>query len=225
MREVVRCLGICSLVGLGAWSCGSDTDSESDGPVSGMCDGDLGVQLDADGEPTDAPVGIEGCSGEVVHRYAAPSCIAEPEIACVWGDGCDEVGGGGCPAGEACADDPYLGGCHCITPCMGDDDCNADEFCLCPFEGVGGVGPGYGLDNGVRHCVPAGCRTDADCAPYRCGIVIGDCGGVKGTRCHTALDECEGTEQCSGHDNFDPRCGYDEDAAHWACSTYAECEN
>jgi len=203
----------------------TDSDDEWPGPGSGGCDGVDVMQLLADGNVSDVPVGIERCDGEIIHRYGNPSCIAEPEILCTDDDGClDYAVDGGCPPGDACADSVLLGGCHCITPCVTDDGCDSDEICLCPFEGWNGAGPGYSINNSVRQCIPAGCRTDADCAPYRCGIVIGDCGGLASAQCHTEFDECEGADQCSGADNFSPRCSFDPSSTKWTCNTYAECD-
>jgi hypothetical protein len=198
----------------------TDADTDWDGPGSGMCDGLVVMQELGDGGLSDAPVGIEQCAGEVNHRYDDPACIAEPEIDCSNEWGCNEADGG-CPSGEACTEDLVGDGCTCITPCTSDDDCDPGELCLCPFGGVTGVGSFHS----VRHCIPAGCRTDADCAPYRCGIEIGECGGLAGAYCHTALDECEGPEQCGdGTELEPPRCDYDVESARWICGFIEICE-
>jgi hypothetical protein len=197
----------------------ADTDTESGwgGPGSGMCDGVLGVQLLADGGASDTPLGIERCPGDIFHRYDNPTCLAASEIECTLSEDC----GGDCPPGDVCSDYNY-GECACITPCASDDDCDPGEICLCRSTGMGTVGPGYGVANVVQHCVPAGCRTDADCAPYRCGVAIGSCGGVIGTQCHTAIDACEGADQCTaaGYD----LCDLDFELESWFCDGYSDCD-
>jgi hypothetical protein len=200
----------------------ASTDTEWPGPGDGMCDGLVVMQDLGDGGVSDAPVGIELCDGDIIHRYDDPSCIAEPEIDCSldWGCGAPD---GECPPGYACTDIILGDSCSCIIPCTSDDDCDPGNLCLCPFgpmEGLGSSG-----SHGVRHCFPAECRTDADCAPYRCGIEIDDCGGLAGAHCHTALDECEGPEQCGGGTELEPpRCDYDEDSARWICGFIEICE-
>jgi hypothetical protein len=201
----------------------SPVDTDWTGPGSGMCDGQLGMQLAISGDVSDVPVGIERCGGASFHRYDNPSCIAETEIECSSPDGCEEVDGG-CPPGDACADEPASGGCECVTPCMGDDDCDAGEICLCTFGGLGDVASGP-VDNGVRRCIPAGCRTDSDCAPYRCGIVIVGCAGVTRAECHSALDECEGADECPNDPECDqPMCGFSVPSDQWICAYWPECD-
>ena len=199
----------------------ASTDTEWPGPGSGMCDGVDVMQLLADGGVSDAPTGIERCPQDIVHRYDDPACIAEPEIQCSSEEGCGNVDGD-CPPGEACTDNIVGDGCDCITPCMSDDDCDPGEICLCPFEALA-ASELFHFSNGVRQCVPASCRTDADCGAYRCGIEIGECGGFE-AHCHTELDECEGTNMCDGTELEPPRCDYDEESARWACDQFATCE-
>jgi hypothetical protein len=200
----------------------SPVDTEWTGPGSGMCDGVDGMQPAGDGGVSSVSVGIEGCLGGFFHRYDNPACAAETDIHCTlpYGD-CDEVDGG-CPPGEACAND--LWGCVCVTPCMNDDDCDPGEICLCAFTAPGGLVP-VSVSNGARRCIPADCRTDADCAPYRCGIAIGACGGVAGARCHTALDGCEGSDPCPDPYCSGPaHCYFNTSSEKWICAEWPDCD-
>lgn len=95
--------------------------------------------------------------------------------------------------------------------CFKDEDCAANEVCLCD-----------GSSGGGNTCVPADCHVDADCGGGRsCSPTFGTCGhyfGFVGYRCHTAADTCTVDSDCTAPGY----CAYDEVTAHWACST-AEC--
>jgi len=75
-----------------------------------------------------------------------------------------------CPRPQACGASP------CNVGCTNDEDCAADERCLC--------------DAVMNNCVEARCRSDADCATgFLC---ITDAQGT--FACQTADDEC--TTRC-----------------------------
>lgn len=68
----------------------------------------------------------------------------------------------------------------CAYGCVTDSECSANELCLC--------------GDPVGHCVPASCRTDADCAPpFVCGDyepIDSECGNRDAFACQTERDEC-----------------------------------
>jgi hypothetical protein len=97
--------------------------------------------------------------------------------------------------------------CECITPCASDADCADGEACLCEEA-----------QTWITRCLPADCRTDADCGGYECGVSTDECYEANRLACRTADDVCHGFAQCE--DGY--LCGDLGDS--WGCILSADCE-
>lgn len=89
--------------------------------------------------------------------------------------------------GSFCARLSYLtASTGCLTRCDSDSECADNELCLCG---------GYG----VSVCVPASCRSDADCDDgYHCAQEPNcDMNGLGKFSCQKAEDECFSSDDCS----------------------------
>ncbi len=174
----------------------SVTSSTWPGPGGGRCEFGAEVQMTVGIEPVG--IGVERCPDGSYHRYQAVDCGPIPEVTEIP----EEAFGlcADCPEGEVCLMSGWTLP-SCFHLCSSDDDCPADEACLCRFE-VPSVSSTYGTRNPYSQCVPAECRTDADCAPYRCGLVPGGCGDAAGLKCHSEQDRCEGPKQCPPDDSY-----------------------
>jgi len=189
-----------------------------------MCEvGAEGVQYYGDGGVLEAPLGIERCQDGSLHRFEAVACMEEYEAPPC--DTCNEVDGG-CPEGEVCHfADSWDTGCFCMRPCVSDDDCESDQLCLCPLRGLGDAVYGS-IRSSLQRCVPASCRTDADCGGYRCGVDYDDCGVIHEIRCRGPEDECEGYKDCpqfydeTFDECVDPSCEFHPGLSIWQCLWY-----
>lgn len=104
--------------------------------------------------------------------------------------------------------------------CLVDNDCGPNALCECGHDATTEGG-------GVHHCVPAECRTDADCGSQACSPSIGLCmrGYSSGKYyCHTVLDECRQDSDCPrprsskrAYGPVDVRCGYSTATRRWVC--------
>ena len=187
------------------------------GPGEGRCEGGRALLIE-DGSRIN---GIEACPDQSLHRYEAVNCGPIPNYAGIGPDAF--ISCGECSDGEICLPTGFINP-RCEHLCSSDVDCSEDEVCLCAFAEAGGR---YGFSNLYSKCVPAACRTDADCAPYRCGIVISRCGAAIRLDCHTEDDDCEGTRQCPDSDYaFYPLCSTVniKDSPRWMCTTDALCD-
>ncbi len=150
------------------------------------------------------PGGENGCDGEELH-------IA----------GCDQLAGYEvCPneaihrhtAGIPCDD---LGLCDPLFSCHVDEDCGPNMACVCELSWDDDHDP-RPIDR-ITSCVPANCRSDADCAfGMRCAL-DSECGYATGLYCHTPEDGCEGDADCPA------RCSYSSDDR-WFCVGGVFCE-
>ncbi len=100
--------------------------------------------------------------------------------------------------------------------CFEDSDCGATSACEC--EGS--------FRSDANSCLPANCRTDADCATGFCSPTLGSCGDYTGTvgwYCHTCEDECVDDDDCAtGRDAGifgRPYCAFDPTRGRWACQS------
>lgn len=162
--------------------------------------------------------GLELCPDGLVHRHTAVECVHPTTFgeACkapkTCNQPCDDFGDGLCTN--------YVQGCNCEYPCATDADCAADAACLCQ----GGLPLGGGQTHyyvGWTECVRAACHTDADCAPFLCGLSPGICGNgmVDGLFCHTPEDECLSTSDCGDG----TQCGFEAAEKRWKCIALADC--
>jgi hypothetical protein len=166
------------------------------GPVVGCADSprypcENPTPQEIDGED----VGIAECDNGVIARVAAKSCriIARPDYECPRTDAervspcrtdadCSDILHGRCNAG------PYFGPtpCVCERGCAEDSDCQPDQVCEC--------------GSGVGQCVPANCRTSADCANGECArytykqCIDGE--ALIGYACQTPADTCATNDEC-----------------------------
>jgi hypothetical protein len=148
-------------------------------------------------------------------RTAAVACQTDPRThvgACEVTDAASECAeDADCGAGRFCgADGP---GCACYDPCIDDDDCGVGNACLCAVE----VYADTTHTLGINTCVPAECRTGADCTSGTCGVALDACGEVVGLQCRAANDACRDDADCDGG-----RCAWDGSA--FACAAEGACE-
>jgi hypothetical protein len=163
--------------------------------------GDVGTMLhDASTEQHDASTEQRDASTELAppsqHRAVASACPNAPVP----------------PSSDATAPAPS---------CSRDDDCTTGFACACDLR----CDPARAFAP-ASVCVPAGCRTDADCGPGGfCSLSFvpasGSCSGtlngaVTGTFCHTPSDECTNDSDCAENAPFN-LCLYGL-VQHWICS-------
>jgi len=165
--------------------------------------------------------GLERCPDGQVYRPTAASCVhplaldpcGDPGL-CM--ETCEELGAGLCNT-------LFTDFCACQYPCEVDGDCAPNAACLCA-SGVAVEG-GYEGYVPFSQCVPAGCRTDADCGEFRCALSPGICGWgtLTGLFCRTPDDECAAEQDCvdAGLGNL---CQFAPDQQRWVCTEQAFCE-
>jgi hypothetical protein len=74
--------------------------------------------------------------------------------------------------------------------CLEDDDCDAESACVAVAlfrAGTTSLG---------TECVPASCRSAADCDSGECGVSINSVDGRVDLSCRSPDDECRTTSQC-----------------------------
>lgn len=165
--------------------------------------------------------GLEICPDGQIHRHTAVECLDPlPIQECPANEcpgPCDELGDGLCNT-------VYQGYCTCEYPCTTDADCKPGAACLCAGGQPTGGG-GYNHFIGRTQCVPADCRTDADCGEFLCALSPGVCGygGVLGLFCHTAEDDCVGNQDCYDQ-QLGNLCLFEAAEQRWKCTVMFECE-
>lgn len=176
-------------------------------------------------DPCDQLAGYESCPDGSVHRHTQVACnVREVYDPCVdWDDlssckedaHCVDFASGFCEQAWL-----FDGGrCECVYPCTTDDECGPGGACVCPLRGPTDFELGLAYQR-VAACMPANCRTDADCPGTRCAVSVGGCYDVEGLYCHTPEDECEGHADCPGGG----RCAYSTDMGRWICDNFSFCE-
>jgi hypothetical protein len=171
--------------------------------------------------PGTDPSGLIACADESIHRVRAEQCLHPlPVNRASHCDGfypdfdvvCDSFE----PDGGHCT------GVECYEPygCEQDTDCNDAEVCVCASGVRASDEDGFLSVQSLSICVPADCKTDADCGDQECGAIEHDCGGtIVGFACRTPEDECHGPGECAGG-----LCNYDESRGRWLCGEYSACE-
>ncbi len=204
--------------GTGGTGATSSTSSTSGGHVEGCPGGKPLFQL----PELVVDEGLEWCPDGQIHRHTAVECVHPLDTkACADPKQCMEP----CDAfGEGVCNKKYGEFCTCQYPCLGDADCPADAACLC-HGGLPVDGGGYNHYVQSSECVRAGCRTDAECAPFLCALSPGICGygTVDGLFCHTAEDECVGDQDCVDQ-QLGNLCQFTADQQRWTCTEMALCE-
>ncbi len=163
-----------------------------------------------DGEALTGPDGSETglvlCGeSDDVYRVGPASCAASVP-SCTFATGCD--GNADCGVGEVCTDMPG-GDCLCVLPCTTDDDCAADEMCLCE---TGALSP-------FSRCMDTTCRSTDDCPSGACALARDLCFDADSFECRRPGDPCTSNTDC-GAPLF---CGFDRGAGGWYCEDQAEC--
>jgi hypothetical protein len=192
-------LGVSVLLGL----CGCEPDDARDGPggEGPTSDGDESAASEASlacvGPDRPLAGGVYECS-EPSHQHQKELAVCERSP----GTACEDPGLGDseCSTDQDCGFAlcrQYAVGCFCVPTCSVAEDCGPGRTCYCG-GGTGGFG----------RCVPANCRTDADCDGSLCAVSEDACG--QGLYCTTAADECERSTTSP--------CTYDVDAGKWVAS-------
>ena len=165
--------------------------------------------------------GMERCPDGQVHRFEAAQCLHHLEIkecpADECGGPCDQLGDGVC-------NELFVDSCFCHYPCTSDADCLPGAACLCA-AGIPSGGGGYEGLVAISECVPANCRTDADCGEFLCALSPSLCGyGFNdGLFCHTADDECVDGQDCVDQ-QLGNLCVFEAAEQRWVCTEAAMCE-
>jgi len=161
--------------------------------------------------------GLEACAGRV-HRIEAVECAPNRDYpactdnlpssyTCLYDSDCTDQSGGYC----------YGSGysCDCIYTCTTDDDCGPGQACVCDSTNTNYIG----LFTILNRCVPAGCRTDADCGGTTCGLSIDVCKDVRNLACHGPDDTCSSDLDCGPEST----CTFHEEVGAWTCDEPATC--
>lgn len=191
------------------------------------------MQVDTAGESTGAESGFVYCftldrEDGTFLREAGPTVVTDRLVAieeCVpstaYTEECQTDGD--CRRNEVCGATIFGYGmnCVCYATCLSDDDCETGTACV-PRAAVQG-------DDWSRFlhfqnlCLPAGCRSDADCGGGECRASPDSCQlGVTELACSTPADECTRDEDCTAlvaQEN--EYCSFDGEA--WVCRDYAVC--
>jgi hypothetical protein len=146
--------------------------------------------------------------------YPADIVVASPEPCEGRGRGELSDGAGRCSSNADCpanAECSPSGLCHNRPECENDSECGSEEACAC--SGV--VVQRQSGIVGFNQCVPAQCRSSADCAGYSCAASASDiCGPLDGYYCHSDSDECFRNSDCETTGSL---CAYDGGMRSWRC--------
>jgi len=157
------------------------------------------------GPPSSPPAGSRPSAATCPRTGVPPAPDAAPLLSC--------------NTDADCMVDAANTGPHCVEHACGVDQCLADSECpsnqLCVCATMAGVG----LAARYSECVPAACRTDADCgAGNYCVASRGTCGSVEGYNCtsnrDTCVDPAKDCTACGGN-----ICVYEPVVGHFVCGT------
>lgn len=184
---------------------GASTGGETTGGETTDGEGPLGLATCTNPE-VDATTGTTNCAEGYTFRETAMACTSRANDSPPNADvappacstDCSEVPNGFCAPGAG-----FFSGPQCKSGCLNDSECPDGTLCAC--SELGGS------------CVPASCRTDADCQGLlHCLLEFGPCG--EGTwKCQSPEDECVSSQECGGAPcfNFGP--------GHRTCVTGVAC--
>jgi hypothetical protein len=208
------------LVPVAVTACGGDDDGEPQRvPFELECEDPVAIMQPG----SDQESGFVTCGDGFVHRAEAVTCVIPeapetcsnpggPTDTCTTSAECDDRPNG------ACLDDPsQVEGCGCVYGCETDADCAQGEVCAC-------AGPAQDWPR----CVPAGCRSDADCDGL-CGFSVAEdgCGGPSyELACLDEASECRVTcsEEEGCYENVEvPPC--EVVSGEWTCNVEDLCED
>ena len=85
--------------------------------------------------------------------------------------------------------------------CAADADCGSTIACACAAGFSFDEGGGYHSFLTAGTCLPADCRTGADCPSGECGVAWDCCGqggAAVGLYCRSDADACRSSEDCGG---------------------------
>lgn len=148
-----------------------------------------------------------------VHRAGAQACSPANDR-----PACSDPGerGHGCKTDAECKDGPHarcvqdsgqIGQyCRCDYACASDSDCKQGEVCVCG-DALGG--------NHHSQCVPAKCKSDAECGDRTCGLSVyfNGCSEAVTLACHTDKDTCKTDADCTNGED----CALNADSGAWTC--------
>ncbi|MEE2787213.1 MAG: ferritin-like domain-containing protein [Myxococcota bacterium] len=168
-------------------------------PMAACRDGVGRPILDPNGDPT----GVEQCQDKTRNRVESLACapilggrdcmpeeVSPNERTCDDASDCNDRPNGKCMMDGGAI---FPVNCACRYPCETDDDCGRGQVCLCA-----------NVRGASAQCVPAGCRTNADCDSGECAIqFINGCPGELVVQCRTDRDTCRTDADCP-----DGQCGF-----------------
>jgi len=177
-------------LGVGSGACAGQSEAAP-------ADAQNGANAGSSGEPGSGAAcvgetvlegGMRRCANGLMHRVAAEGCptptlpeprrnplaSTDPRLAgCLRNADCTQKAPGQCVSGS--------GGNYCRYGCATDDDCGADQLCLC--------------DGGLGRCASTNCHTDAECADDRLCASNDVCSSLS-FGCQTNSDECAVDADC-----------------------------
>lgn len=186
-------LGACG-GGVVTGDAGSDAlASESGSAEGGATDAGCRPSLNQ----ADAATGFVQCADGTTRRDTAMQCPTEVTAAtspCAPMPGADCTSDSQCTmgAGGYCAQAHQLAHyCGCYYGCRQDSDCASGQLCECGVV--------------LGSCVPATCRTSADCPAGRACVATSNsstgsaCGATRSYACQTANDQCASDRDCANN--------------------------
>ncbi len=195
---------------------GSGSGSGGEGTTDTPIATDLCVDPVAVTDPnTGADSGFVRCADGTLNRstavatvpaYAGSACIGDEEyLSCTTDADCTAAPYGFCAHEDLVPSDEAS--CGCVYSCTTDDDCGDGSACV-PKN----IGPRVY----ATVCVPADCRTDADCDSGECGLSSYNdgCGTTTRLQCRDdRVDECRADTDCAD------QCASSDDHARFECRT------